>query len=165
MVQNSISQTKLCHLFGICRSTYHAKQSVRPPTRKEIELRLWVKQAFDCSNGSAGSRSIAAMVSRAQQIELTRYKVRQLMRAQGLISRQSIKHCYRLADKAHTTHDNLLKRQFAPATPNQVWVSDVAYIHTKALTVAYTVCLKPTGVLFDSDQRFLHQSCICRCYC
>ncbi|OAV13146.1 hypothetical protein AO368_0461 [Moraxella catarrhalis] len=25
-----------------------------------------------------------------------------------------------MADKAHTVHDNLLKRQFAPATPNQV---------------------------------------------
>lgn len=44
-----------------------------------------------------------------------------------------------MADKAHTVHDNLLKRQFVPATPNQVWVSDVAYIHTKALTVAYAL--------------------------
>lgn len=121
MVQNpSISKAKLCQLFGIYRSTYHAKQRVRLPTRKEIELRLWVKQAFDCSKGSAGSRSIAAMVSRTHHIRLTRYKARQLMRAQGLIRCQSIKHHYRMADKAYTVHDNLLKRQFAPATPNQV---------------------------------------------
>lgn len=132
MVQNSISQAKLCQLFGICRSAYYAKQRIRLPTRKDIELRLWVKQAFDCSKGSAGSRSITAMVSRAHQIKLARYKARQLMRAQRLISRQSIKHRYRLADQAHSVYDNLLKRQFAPAAPNQVWVSDVAYIYTKA---------------------------------
>lgn len=196
MGQNpSISKAKLCQLFGICRSTYYAKQSVRLPTRKEIELRLWVKQAFDCSKGSAGSRSIAAMVSRAHRIKLTCYKARQLMRAQELISRQSIKHRYRLADQAHTAHDNLLKRQFSPAAPNQVRMSDVTYIHTQAGFCYLTVVMdlyarhiigfamsdrpnselttKALAMAFSTNRYVvsfrsrsaLHQLHLCRCYC
>ena len=53
------------------------------------------------------------------------------MAQQGLISRQLIRHRYSKADKEHAIHDNLLKREFSPAAPNQVWTGDVTYIRTK----------------------------------
>ena len=53
------------------------------------------------------------------------------MAQQGLISRQLIRHRYSKADKEYAIHDNLLKREFSPAAPNQVWTGDVTYIRTK----------------------------------
>lgn len=53
------------------------------------------------------------------------------MAKQCLISRQRIKHRYNQADKDHAIHDNLLKREFSPIAPNQVWTGDVTYIRTK----------------------------------
>jgi len=53
------------------------------------------------------------------------------MAQQGLISRQRIRHRYSKADKEHAICDNLLKREFSPTAPNQVWTGDVTYIRTK----------------------------------
>ena len=107
------------------------------------------------------------------------------MKQMGLASRQYKRHSYKLVDKPHHTHDNLLERQFSPTAPNQVWTGDVTYIRIKggwcylaivmdlyarrivgfamsdspntdltesALNMAYIVRMKPTGVLFHSDQ-------------
>ena len=71
------------------------------------------------------------MVSQQHGIKLTRYKAGKIMAQQGLISRQLIRHRYSKADKEHAIHDNLLKREFSPAAPNQVWTGDVTYIRTK----------------------------------
>lgn len=53
------------------------------------------------------------------------------MQQHGLISRQLTRHRYSQADKDHAMHDNLLKREFTPTAPNQVWTGDVTYIRTK----------------------------------
>lgn len=97
-----------------------------------MNLRVWVKQAFEASKGSAGARNIAQIVSSKYQIKLSRYKARKIMQEQGLVSRQRTKHPYKHADKPHRIHDNVLNRDFAPTAPNQVWTGDVTYIRTKA---------------------------------
>jgi len=38
---------------------------------------------------------------------------------------------YKHADKQHKTHDNILKRNFSPTAPNQVWNSEVTYVRIK----------------------------------
>ena len=102
------------------------------PSLKQINLTLWVKQAFDQSKGSAGARTLSAIVSQQHNVKLTRYKASKIMAQQGLVSRQLIRHRYSKADKEHAIHDNLLKRAFSPTAPNQVWTGDVTYIRTQA---------------------------------
>ena len=53
------------------------------------------------------------------------------MAQQGLVSRQLIRHRYSKADKEHAICDKLLKREFSPTAPNQVWTGDVSYMRTK----------------------------------
>lgn len=71
------------------------------------------------------------MVSKQHNVKLTRYKASKIMAKQGLVSRQRIRHRYNKVDKNYAIHDNLLKREFSPIAPNQIWTGDVTYIRTK----------------------------------
>ena len=119
--QPNISKVRLCRLFGIARSRYYLAKKPKLPSLAQINLRLWVRQAYEQSKGSAGARSIAHMVSGKYGIKLTRHKAGKLMILQGLVSRQLIKHRYHQTDKDHSIHGNSLNRDFSPTAPNQVW--------------------------------------------
>ncbi|EMF7454481.1 IS3 family transposase, partial [Vibrio vulnificus] len=119
-------------------------------------------EVHTASNGSAGARSIADMVT-AQVIKLTRYRASKIMKLLGLVSCQTPKHRYRKASQEHVEIPNHLSRQFAVTAPNQVWVGDVTYVWTmsvspdskltgKALSMAFESRGKPKGVMFHSDQ-------------
>ena len=84
------------------------------PSLEQINLTVWVKQAFDQSKGSAGARTLSVIVSKQHNVKITRYKAEKIMAQQGLVSRQLIRHRYSKADKEQAIHDNLLKRAFSP---------------------------------------------------
>ncbi|OBX84248.1 transposase [Moraxella atlantae] len=126
-----MSKVRLCQLFGIPRSSHYIAKKPKLPSLQQIELDIWVKHAYDQSKGSAGARTIASIVSRGRKVKLTRYKASKIMAKQGLVSRQRIKHRYDQTEKNHAMHDSLLKRDFSPTAPNQVWTGDVTYIRTK----------------------------------
>jgi len=86
-----------------------------------------VKLAHTKSNGSAGARSIAAMVTNLG-IPLTRYRAKGFMRRLVLVSTQLKKHRYKKASQPHTAIPNLLDRVFNPERLNQSWCGDVTYI-------------------------------------
>jgi putative transposase len=94
-----------------------------------VKLRSLVKEVHTTSNGSAGARSIADMVT-ALGMKLTRYRASKLMKNLGLVSCQQPKHKYRKATQEHIEIPNHLSRQFAVTAPNQVWVGDVTFVWT-----------------------------------
>lgn len=115
-------------MFSIHRSSYkywrNRKKAVSPEL---VKIRSLIKQVHTASNGSAGARSIADMVT-ALGTKLTRYRATKLMKSMGLVSCQSPKHSYRKATSEHVEIPNHLDRQFAVTEPNQVWVGDVTYV-------------------------------------
>jgi len=88
-----------------------------------------VKSAHTLSNGSAGARSIALIVS-GQGTPLSRYRATGFMKRLGLVSTQLPTHRYKKASQPHTDIPNTLDREFSPTQPNQVWCGDVTYIWT-----------------------------------
>lgn len=94
-----------------------------------MKLKSLIKEVHTASNGSAGARSIADMVT-AQGVKLTRYRASKIMKLLGLVSCQAPKHRYRKASQEHVAIPNHLSRQFAVTDPNQVWVGDVTYVWT-----------------------------------
>jgi putative transposase len=88
-----------------------------------------VRSAHTLSNGSAGARSIAHIVS-GQGTPLSRYRASGFMKRLGLVSTQLPAHRYKKASQPHTTIPNTLDREFSPEKPNQLWCGDVTYIWT-----------------------------------
>ncbi|EOX3410857.1 IS3 family transposase [Vibrio cholerae] len=120
---------QLCHVFSVHRSSYKywCKRS-QCPKPEQIQWQELVKQAHEESNGSAGARTIADMVTHTKKVRLSRYRASKLMKQMGLVSCQQPKHRYKKVTPEHIEIPNHLGRQFAVTEPNQVWVGDVTYI-------------------------------------
>jgi putative transposase len=86
-----------------------------------------VKAAHRISNGSAGARTIAQLVTN-KGINLSRYRAHNLMKKLGLLSGKQPKHSYRKAAQEHVAIPNTLNRQFAVTQPDQVWCGDMTYV-------------------------------------
>ena len=113
-------------MFGIHRSSYKYWRQPKKLDATRVTLLSLVREVYRESNGSAGARSIAAMVT-TKGIKLSLWRATKLMQALNIISCQKPGHRYK---KANIEIPNHLDRQFAVTKPNQVWCGDVTYIWT-----------------------------------
>lgn len=123
-----------------------------------------VREAYEASNGSAGARTLAEMVTYAG-VRLTRYRATELMKKLGLVGCQVPRHRYNKADKEHVAIPNHLDRQFAVTAPNQVWCGDVTYVWTGKRWAYLSVVLdlfarKPVGwaIFFSPDSALTNKA-------
>lgn len=117
-------------MFGVHRSSYrYWANRDKSLSSERVLARAEVRRAYELSNGSAGARTIADIVT-ARGIPLSRYRASKLMKELDLISCQLPKHAYQKTQKEHVHIPNRLNRQFAVTEPNQVWCGDVTYIWT-----------------------------------
>jgi putative transposase len=122
--------TVLCEAFGLHRSTFkYRRAAAKRIDPEKVRLNAMVKSAHTLSNGSAGARSIAHIVS-GQGTPLSRYRATGFMKRLGLVSTQLPAHRYRKAPQPHSTIPNTLNREFSPEKPDQLWCGDVTYIWT-----------------------------------
>lgn len=143
---------RLCQVFGVHRSSYRAwRDRDRTPCEAEQKLLDQVVEAHAASNGSAGARSIAKMVTQAGT-PLSRYRADRRMKQLGLVSTQPQppSHAYKKAEQPHLDIPNLLDREFDVKAPNQVWTGDITYIWIGVCWAYFAVVLdlfarKPVG--------------------
>ena len=129
-LQESHSVTVLCEAFDIHTSTFNYHRSVAKRINPEtVRINAMVTSAHSLSNGSAGARTIAHMVTQ-QGTPLSRYRAAGFMRRLELVSSQPPAHSYKKAFQPHSTIPNTLNREFDVDAPDQVWCGDVTYIWT-----------------------------------
>ena len=114
-------------MFEVHRSTYKywliREDNICP---EKVRLHSEIRQVHNESNGSAGARSIADIITQ-RGTPLSRYRAGRLMKQLDLVSCQLPKHAYKKGMKAHVDIPNLLDREFSVVEPNQVWCGDVTY--------------------------------------
>ena len=121
----------VCAAFDIARSCYYAQRIKRRRVdARRLALRSRVNQLFSQSRSSAGSRRIVCMM-RDEGEMIGRFKVRNLMRELGLVSKQPGSHAYKQASVERPDIPNLLNREFDVMRPNQVWCGDITYVWTQ----------------------------------
>ena len=127
-LQESHTSKTLCEAFGLHRSTLKYRRTAAKRINPErLKLNALVRSAHNLSQGSAGARSIAGIVT-GFGVPLSRYRAKGFMERLGLVSTQLPAHKYKKAAQPHTNIPNTLNRQFSPTAPNQVWCGDVTYI-------------------------------------
>jgi transposase InsO family protein len=126
------SVQRACALLEVSRSGYYAAQARPRRSREVCPLGQRVKEAFGASEQTYGSRRIQAAL-RSDGVTVGRYRVRRLMREQGL--RPVWKRAFVVTtqrDAKAPVAENHLDRQFDPSGPNGAWVTDITYVRTRA---------------------------------
>ena len=118
----------VCDVFEVPRSSYYEYKnrdtSIKP---EEVKLRSKINELFTRSRGSAGSRTLVAMLSECG-LPAGVFKVRRIMRDMQLVCKQPGPHAYKSATIERPDIPNLLNREFDVDAPNQVWCGDITYI-------------------------------------
>jgi putative transposase len=131
LLAKEASVAKSCRLLGVKRSRYYGIKN-RTVTGQICPVTVHVKAAFAASGQTYGSRPLVKAL-REQGIKVGIYKVRRLMKQNGLKSVWNKKFiCTTDSNHNLPVADNILDRQFNPIAPNLIWVSDITYIKTKA---------------------------------
>jgi putative transposase len=123
----------LCSVMRVSRSGfYNYLDRFKDPKDRQDEtaLKRLIKEIFDKSRGSYGSRRIVKeLISRGHHIG--RYKVRRIMRQLGLRAKTP-KRFKLTTDSRHSfpVAPNVLNRNFDIDAPNKVWTADITYVWT-----------------------------------
>jgi putative transposase len=123
----------MCEVLGVSRSGYHGWESRAPSDRalSDAWLTSRVKEIHEQARGVYGSRRVQAELRLGQGIQVSRRRVRRLMKGAGISGLVKVK-------RGRTTirvpgvrvADDLVERQFRPTRPNVLWVADITYLRT-----------------------------------
>ncbi len=123
-----------------------------------------MKALFTESRQSLGSRQMMQQL-RKEGFEIGRYRVRSLMKQLGLTVKNK-KRFVLTTDSRHNepVAENLLNRQFAPKSKNQVWTTDITYIWTLEgwVYLAVVIDLYSRQVIGWSTDRYMKTGLIAR---
>ncbi|OOK92655.1 transposase, partial [Pseudomonas syringae pv. actinidifoliorum] len=91
-----------------------------------------IKATFESTEQCYGSRRLVSVL-RNEGVSIGRFKVRRLMKQQGLrpIWKRKFVHTTN-SNHNFPVAENLLNRQFNPEAINQSWVADITYIRTRS---------------------------------
>ncbi|HME02904.1 MAG TPA: IS3 family transposase, partial [Solirubrobacteraceae bacterium] len=115
------------------RSGFHGWERRAPSDRALADAWLTkrIKDTHERARGVYGSRRVQAELRLGQGVEVSRKRVRRLMRRAGISGLVRVK-------RGRTTirvpgvrvADDLVERQSRPAEPNVLWVADLTYLRT-----------------------------------
>jgi transposase InsO family protein len=125
---------RLCRVVGVSRQGYYsfAKRGLGKRALDNEQLKQEVAESFTRSRETYGSPRILRDLQ-AQGRRVSKRRVEETMKALGISPRprKSFRRTT-VADPAHPKAENVLNRNFTASRPDEVWVSDITYIHTAA---------------------------------
>lgn len=123
----------LCAYFGISRAAYYAWLGRLERADRDQERLGWVQEAYAASHRIYGYRRIQLWLRQRRGLVINHKAVLRLMNRLGIHSIARRRKVYQRMETLESfhTYPNLLQRNFAAMRPNQKWVTDVTFIHTR----------------------------------
>lgn len=122
---------QMCTFFQVSRSGYYdwIKRLEKPDNDKYIAELIAICQ--EKSRSTYGYRRVGIWLSREHGLVINHKAVLRIMGKYQLLSEVRRRRKYQQYSQALHKYDNLLNRDFKADFPNQKWVTDISYIHTK----------------------------------
>ena len=138
--------SEMCRFFGVSRSGYYGYVSRMDIPAFDLPLAEKIKECQEECGRTYGYRRVHIWLER-HGIHRNPKTILRVMQKYGLLSVIRRKKYRNYSDYLHR-YPNLLNRDFKAERPNQKWVTDISYIHTKQ------------GVLYLSVIRDLYDNSI-----
>ena len=145
--RNEYSVSVMCKFFEVSRSGYYdfVKRIGQP--ERDAELAEKIKECQNRTDKTYGYRRVWKWL-KDRNVDRNPKTVLRIMKKYGLLSEiRRRRKWVNLGQQIHK-YENLLNRQFRADRPNNKWVTDISYIHTKE------------GVLYLSMIRDLYDNSI-----
>ncbi|UOR10905.1 IS3 family transposase [Halobacillus amylolyticus] len=128
--------SRMCQVLGVSKSGYY--DYLNRLDREETKREAWNRYIderilfhYHDNYGCYGSPRIHFMLREVDQVEVSQKKVTNRMRELDLYATPPKKFINTTdSDHDETIHSNHLNRDFLPEAPDQVWATDITYIHT-----------------------------------
>ena len=124
----------MCRLLGVSRNAYYRyrrRYQNQPPAPEHQAMLAAVKDIAEASGYSYGARRMKGALN-ALSYPVGRRKARSLMQEAGVSARHRKKHKVTTnSDHQQPIFENVLKRAFTVAEPDQAYVSDITYVWTQ----------------------------------
>ena len=144
--KDKYSISEMCRFFDVSRSGYYDYVKRIDIPAKDLPLAEKIKECQENHGKTYGYRRVHIWLER-QGIHHNPKTVLRVMQKYGLLSVIRRKKYRNYGEYLHK-YPNLLNRDFSAQRPNQKWVTDISYIHTKQ------------GVLYLSVIRDLYDNSI-----
>ena len=144
--KDKYSISEMCRFFGVSRSGYYGYVSRMNIPARDLPLAERIQECQDECGNTYGYRRVHIWLER-NGIYRNPKTILRVMQKYGLLSVIRRKK-YRNYGECLHKYPNLLNRDFSAERPNQKWVTDISYIHTRQ------------GVLYLSIIRDLYDNSI-----
>ena len=127
--KDKYSISEMCRFFGVSRSGYYGYVSRMDIPAWDLSLAEKIRECQDECGNTYGYRRVHIWLER-NGIYRNPKTILRVMQKYGLLSVIRRKKYRNYGDYLHK-YPNLLNRDFSAQRPNQKWVTDISYIHTK----------------------------------
>lgn len=123
----------MCEFFGVSRAAYYGwikKLEKYDPDQERMDQ---VQSVYEASHKIYGYRRITIQLQQKRGLWINHKAVLRLMHKLNIRSRARKPKMYKGLEEIGTYHryPNVLNRDFVAVKPNQKWVTDVTFIHTR----------------------------------
>ena len=127
--KDKYSISEMCRFFGVSRSGYYSHVSRMDKPAWDLPLDEKIRECQEKCGKTYGYRRVHIWLER-NGIYRNPKTVLRVMQKYGLLSVIRRKRYRNYGEYLHR-YPNLLNRNFRAERPNQKWVTDISYIHTK----------------------------------
>lgn len=121
----------MCEFFGVSQSGYYRFLQRQDKWDLDAELAELIRGCQEHYRHTYGYRRIWRWLKDQQDTHLNPKTVLRIMKKHGLLAEIRRRRKWTQMGQQVHKYENLLNRQFHADCPNQKWVTDISYIHTK----------------------------------
>lgn len=123
--------SELCKFFGVSRSGYYKWLQKMDKPSPDLMLAKLIEECQDKVKGTYGYRRVRLWLLQKKGICKNGKAILRVMQKYGLLSEIRRRKPYQKGIARFQTYENRLNRNFKASGPNEKWVTDISYIHTR----------------------------------